>query len=136
MVLCFSLQVIIMILLRRASTKSRYEQTPRYSCLNVFTRNKSRRNTAIGYWKRNSKQSHNQTLELIHQKTFDPSDQLPSSNEVKQLKIRLVSSTQIFASRGLESNLGEEMYHQILMWLLRMKENLHTVTYKWIIPRE
>ena len=93
-----------MILLRRVSTKSRYEQTPRYSCLNVFTRNKSRRNMAIGYRKRNSEQSHNQTLELIHQKTFDPSDQLPSSNEVKQLKIGSVSSTQVFAFEGTLQN--------------------------------
>ena len=55
----------------------------------------------IGYRKRNSKQSH-QTLELIHQKTFDPSDQLPSRNKVRQLKIGSVSSTQIFASQGSE----------------------------------
>ena len=59
---------------------------------------------AIGYRKRNSEQSHNQTLELIHQKTFDPSDQLPSSNEVKQLKIGSVSSTQVFAFEGTLQN--------------------------------
>ena len=68
----------------------------------------------IGYRKRNSKQSH-QTLELIHQKTFDPSDQLPSRNKVKQLKIGSVSSTQIFASQGPESHPKEEMYQFHIM---------------------
>ena len=58
---------------------------------------------AIGYWKRNSEQSHNQTLELIHQKTFDPSDQLPSSNEVKQLKIRSVSSVDVTSKNERKS---------------------------------